>query len=78
MPSKKSALLLEDFSLPSRNSIASTTPIGDRIRRNTHKLIRRQSTWLRRLPDIVQVAASTGVAGLLRALETPVTGENAR
>ncbi len=35
MLSKKSALFLADLSLSSRNSIASTVPMGDRMRRST-------------------------------------------
>lgn len=31
--------------------------LRNRIRRNTHKLIRRQLTWLRRLPDVVALPA---------------------
>lgn len=40
------------------------TELRNRIRRNTHKLIRRQTTWLRRLPEIVRMAPDDGVDGL--------------
>ena len=36
MPLKNSSLLLVSFILPSRNSTASTVPIGFKIRRSTH------------------------------------------
>lgn len=48
------------------------TELRNRIRRNTHKLIRRQTTWLRRLQEIIQISPDGGVDGLLQALETPV------
>lgn len=35
--------------------------LRNRIRRNTHQLIRRQTTWLRRLPDAAWVDAELGV-----------------
>lgn len=49
------------------------TELRNRIRRNTHKLIRRQTTWLRRLQEIVQISPDDGIDGLQQALETPVT-----
>ncbi len=42
--------------------------LRNRIRRNTHQLIRRQTTWLRRLREIVWIAPETGVDGLRDAL----------
>lgn len=42
--------------------------LRNRIRRNTHQLIRRQTTWLRRLREIAWIAPDDGVAGLRRAL----------
>lgn len=44
------------------------TELRNRIRRNTHQLIRRQTTWLRRLPDVVMVPGDAGVAALRAAL----------
>jgi tRNA dimethylallyltransferase len=38
------------------------------IRRNTHKLIRKQTTWLRRLPEVMWRSPEEGVAGLEAAL----------
>jgi tRNA dimethylallyltransferase len=35
--------------------------LRNRIRRNTHQLIRRQTTWLRRLPDVAWIDAELGV-----------------
>jgi tRNA dimethylallyltransferase len=49
--------------------------LRNRIRRSTHQLIRRQSTWLRRLREITPVPATAGVDGLLRALESPGTAD---
>lgn len=40
------------------------TELRNRIRRNTHKLIRRQTTWLRRLPELVRMSPVDGVEGL--------------
>ena len=45
------------------------TELRNRIRRNTHKLIRRQTTWLRRLPEILRMPPEQGVAGLRDRLE---------
>lgn len=42
--------------------------LRNRIRRNTHQLIRRQTTWLRRVREITWIAPDDGVAGLRRAL----------
>ena len=47
------------------------TELRNRIRRNTHKLIRRQTTWLRRLPEVVPISPNEGVTGLLRVLQAP-------
>ena len=44
--------------------------LRNRIRRSTHKLIRRQTTWLRRLPEITWLDPSAGVDGLQTALAT--------
>ncbi|MBL8739205.1 MAG: tRNA (adenosine(37)-N6)-dimethylallyltransferase MiaA [Planctomycetes bacterium] len=45
--------------------------LRNRIRRNTHQLIRRQTTWLRRLPDVPWVDAEHGVDALQRAFGEP-------
>jgi tRNA dimethylallyltransferase len=45
--------------------------LRNRIRRNTHQLIRRQTTWLRRLPGVVRMSPEAGVSGLRAAFETP-------
>lgn len=42
--------------------------LRNRIRRNTHQLIRRQTTWLRRLPDVARVPAANGVDAVAAAL----------
>ena len=47
--------------------------LRNRIRRNTHKLIRRQMTWLRRLPEIVPVSPDITIDELLRKFEAPVS-----
>jgi tRNA dimethylallyltransferase len=52
-----------------RGRYKDRTELRNRIRRNTHKLIRRQSSWLRRLPEIAQVEPTAGAEGLLRALD---------
>ena len=40
--------------------------LRNRIRRNTHRLIRRQTTWLRRLPEIVRIQPGIETADLER------------
>ena len=47
--------------------------LRNRIRRNTHQLIRRQTTWLRRLPGAIWFPAESGIDALRRVLETPVS-----
>lgn len=49
-----------------RGRYKDLTELRNRIRRNTHQLIRRQSTWLRRLDDVVRVPGDGG-ADALRA-----------
>jgi len=50
-----------------RGRYKDATELRNRIRRNTHQLIRRQSTWLRRLPGAVHVAGADGPETLLSA-----------
>lgn len=57
-----------------RGRYKDRTELRNRIRRNTHKLIRRQTAWLRRLQEIVLVQPKLGVDGLLQAFATPVAG----
>jgi tRNA dimethylallyltransferase len=45
--------------------------LRNRIRRSTHRLIRRQTTWLRRLPDVRWLQPDAGVSGLSASLERP-------
>lgn len=45
--------------------------LRNRIRRNTHKLIRRQTTWLRRLHEVRWLAPAAGTDGVERALQAP-------
>lgn len=42
--------------------------LRNRIRRSTHRLIRRQTTWLRRLPDVQWIPGENGPSAALRAL----------
>jgi tRNA A37 N6-isopentenylltransferase MiaA len=51
-----------------RGRYKDQTELRNRIRRNTHQLIRRQTTWLRRLPDVVRVPGDGGVDALRTAL----------
>ncbi|MCA8951730.1 MAG: tRNA (adenosine(37)-N6)-dimethylallyltransferase MiaA [Planctomycetes bacterium] len=44
--------------------------LRNRIRRSTHRLIRRQTTWLRRLAEVAWLDPAAGCDGLLRALAT--------
>ena len=61
-----------------RGRYKDRTELRNRIRRNTHKLIRRQTTWLRRLQEITLVSPNAGVHGLLRAFEAPVADSGSR
>jgi tRNA dimethylallyltransferase len=54
-----------------RGRFKDRTELRNRIRRNTHQLIRRQTTWLRRLPDATTFLPEAGVEALRRLLETP-------
>lgn len=56
-----------------RGRYKDLTELRNRIRRNTHQLIRRQTTWLRRLPDAVPVPGDGGVAALRAALGAHAT-----
>jgi tRNA dimethylallyltransferase len=58
-----------------RGRYKDRTELRNRIRRNTHKLIRRQTSWLRRLAEIELVRPDSGVDGLLQVLESPAPGE---
>ena len=61
-----------------RGRYKDRTELRNRIRRNTHQLIRRQTTWLRRLPEIVPVSADGGIEALMQALKSPVTRDTTR
>jgi len=52
--------------------------LRNRIRRNTHQLIRRQTTWLRRIPEITWVAPAEGAIGLARALTAAASDRSGR
>lgn len=54
-----------------RGRYKDRTELRNRIRRNTHQLIRRQSTWLRRLPQVVWLAPDAGAGALYAALAAP-------
>ena len=45
--------------------------LRNRIRRSTHQLVRRQTTWLRRLPETVWLSGHASVEDLQRAFEAP-------
>ena len=56
-----------------RGRYKDRTELRNRIRRNTHQLIRRQSTWLRRLREVVWMPPEAGVDRLQSILQTPVS-----
>lgn len=56
-----------------RGRYKDRTELRNRIRRNTHQLIRRQSTWLRRLTEVSWIPPEAGVDGLYAALTAPVS-----
>lgn len=51
-----------------RGRYKNPTELRNRIRRNTHQLIRRQTTWLRRLPDVARIPAAGGLDAVAAAL----------
>ena len=51
-----------------RGRYKDRTELRNRIRRNTHHLIRRQSTWLRRLRDVRWLPGDTDVAAMMQKL----------
>jgi tRNA dimethylallyltransferase len=53
-----------------RGRFKDATELRNRIRRNTHQLIRRQTTWLRRLDTATWVPAAGGATALHAALAT--------
>ncbi len=48
--------------------LKDTVELRNRIRRSTHRLIRRQTTWLRRLPEVQWISGENGLASALTAL----------
>lgn len=56
-----------------RGRYKDRTELRNRIRRNTHQLIRRQSTWLRRLREVVWMPPEAGLDRLQSILQTPVS-----
>lgn len=46
--------------------------LRNRIRRSTHRLIRRQTTWLRRLREVRWIDPAVGADGVLAALQGPL------
>jgi len=54
-----------------RGRYKDTMELRNRIRRNTHQLIRRQTTWLRRLPEVAWVDAELGVDAVQNAFAQP-------
>ncbi|MFY9341390.1 MAG: tRNA (adenosine(37)-N6)-dimethylallyltransferase MiaA [Planctomycetota bacterium] len=57
-----------------RGRFKDRTELRNRIRRATHQLIRRQTTWLRRLPGAVRLPGTADVAALLAAFTAPESG----
>lgn len=51
-----------------RGRFKDKTELRNRIRRSTHRLIRRQTTWLRRLPDVAWVGGAAGIEPVQAAL----------
>ncbi|MBL8754242.1 MAG: tRNA (adenosine(37)-N6)-dimethylallyltransferase MiaA [Planctomycetes bacterium] len=61
-----------------RGRYKDRTELRNRIRRNTHQLIRRQSTWLRRLPGVARIDPDAGIDALAAAFESPDSGGDHR
>jgi tRNA dimethylallyltransferase len=49
--------------------LKDTEELRNRIRRSTHRLIRRQTTWLRRLPEVRWISRENGSAAALGTLQ---------
>ncbi len=54
-----------------RGRFKDETELRNRIRRSTHQLIRRQTTWLRRLPEIRSLPADIDPQQLRAAFDSP-------
>jgi tRNA dimethylallyltransferase len=54
-----------------RGRFKDRTELRNRLRRATHRLIRRQTTWLRRLPDVVRLRGDIDATALQMAFESP-------
>ena len=52
-----------------RGRFKDRVELRNRIRRNTHRLIRRQTTWLRRLREVTWLDPQAGTSALLAALQ---------
>ncbi|MBL9076086.1 MAG: tRNA (adenosine(37)-N6)-dimethylallyltransferase MiaA [Planctomycetes bacterium] len=61
-----------------RGRFKDRTELRNRIRRNTHQLIRRQSTWLRRLPQITWLRPDAGIEALATVLQAAASDADRR
>ncbi|MCC6671415.1 MAG: tRNA (adenosine(37)-N6)-dimethylallyltransferase MiaA [Planctomycetes bacterium] len=55
-----------------RGAVRDEEELRNLIRRATHRLIRRQTTWLRRIPGVRWIAPEAGVDGILAAFAAAV------
>ncbi len=54
-----------------RGAIKDDEELRNRIRRSTHKLVRRQTTWLRRMAEVQWIAPDLGAAEVAEAFASP-------
>lgn len=77
-PTSGAAIGYAECRLFLRGRFKDRTELRNRIRRNTHQLIRRQTTWLRRLPELAWLPSDTTVDALASSLQAAVSGPRRR
>jgi tRNA dimethylallyltransferase len=77
-PTSGAAIGYAECRLFLRGRFKDREELRNRIRRNTHQLIRRQTTWFRRLRDIVWLPESADVDALASSLRAAVSDPQGR
>ncbi|MBX3462442.1 MAG: tRNA (adenosine(37)-N6)-dimethylallyltransferase MiaA [Planctomycetes bacterium] len=77
-PTSGAAIGYAECRLFLRGRFKDLAELRNRIRRNTHQLIRRQTTWFRRLPEIVWLPADASVDALATSLQGAASADDGR
>lgn len=77
-PTSGAAIGYAECRLFLRGRFKDQAELRNRIRRNTHQLIRRQTTWFRRLRDLVWLPPDADVDALASSLGAEVSDPNGR